>query len=80
MDNEITAAESFSISVEQLATDEDSTLLSALAKKAEYYGLTDKINQYVTRPLKEKLEKEAIKNGLFKNEYNEEINLIDECF
>jgi len=58
--------DTFSIEVEKYAEANDETLLEALVFLAEKFGVSDKINSYISRPLKEKLEIEAIDNNLLK--------------
>lgn len=65
-DNLTSAKESFSIEVERLSLEKEITLLQAITELATHYGILDKINSYVSRPLKEKLEIEAIGNRLLK--------------
>ena len=59
--------ESFSIEVEKHAANNHNTLLESLVLLSDHYGVADKIASYVSRPLKEKLEIEAINNRMLKH-------------
>ena len=59
--------ESFSIEVEKHAFDNHNTLLESLVILSDHYGVAEKITTYISRPLKEKLELEAISNRMLKH-------------